>query len=66
MNIPVMIRLKHQAAHYSTQNTIAVLNTVKLRCKFGLLFERMNGIWVRALPRSMHLGLKTGHLCPKI
>jgi hypothetical protein len=25
----------------------------------------MNGIWVRALLGLMHLGLKTGHLCPK-
>jgi hypothetical protein len=24
----------------------------------------MNGIWVRALPGPMHLGLKTGPLCP--
>lgn len=26
--------------------------------------ERMNSIWVRALPGPMHLGLKTGPLCP--
>jgi len=24
----------------------------------------MNGIWVRALPGPMHLGLRTGSLCP--
>ena len=24
----------------------------------------MNGIWVRALPGPMHLGLRTGPLCP--
>jgi len=23
----------------------------------------MNGIWIRALPGPMHLGLKTGPLC---
>ena len=32
-------------------------------CKNWIEFE-LNGIWVRALPGPMHLGLKTGPLCP--
>ena len=32
-----------------------------LRC--WLLIE-LNGIWVRAFPGQMHLGLRTGPLCP--
>ena len=25
----------------------------------------LNGVWVQALPGPMHLGLRTGRLCPK-
>ena len=29
-----------------------------------LTYLNLNGIWVRALPSPMYLGLKTGTLCP--